>query len=75
LQQEREEQLKRRARNNSKKSQFNADNNRWEENRMLGSGVAVRMQVDTDFDDDQEARIPIMVHDIKPPFLDGYGAR
>ena len=38
---------------------------------MLGSGVAVRTEVDTDFDDDQEARVAIMVHDIKPPFLDG----
>jgi pre-mRNA-splicing factor ATP-dependent RNA helicase DHX38/PRP16 len=43
----------------------------WETNRMLQSGVAQRRHLD-DFDDDEESmRVHILVHDLKPPFLDG----
>ena len=48
------------------------DADAWEENRMLTSGVAQRRARERDFDDDEEAtRVHLMVHDIKPPFLDG----
>lgn len=44
----------------------------WEVNRMLTSGVAQRRDFDADFDDDEEtSRIHLLVHDMKPPFLDG----
>lgn len=44
----------------------------WETNRMLQSGVAQRRHFDDDFNDDDEAtRVHILVHDLKPPFLDG----
>ncbi|KAK1918408.1 DEAH-box RNA helicase prp16 [Pyrenophora teres f. teres] len=44
----------------------------WETNRMLQSGVAQRRHFDDDFDDDEEGmRVHILVHDLKPPFLDG----
>ncbi|CBX95601.1 similar to pre-mRNA-splicing factor ATP-dependent RNA helicase prp16 [Plenodomus lingam JN3] len=44
----------------------------WETNRMLQSGVAQRRTFDDDFDDDEEGmRVHILVHDLKPPFLDG----
>jgi len=44
----------------------------WETNRMLQSGVAQRRHLDDDFNDDDEGtRIHILVHDLKPPFLDG----
>ena len=44
----------------------------WETNRMLTSGVAQRADVDTmDFDDEEETRVHLLVHDLKPPFLDG----
>ncbi len=44
----------------------------WEVNRMLTSGVAQRRDYDDDFEDDEEAtRVHLLVHDIKPPFLDG----
>lgn len=34
--------------------------------------VQVRQtQVDTDFDNEDENRITLLVHDTKPPFLDG----
>ena len=38
---------------------------------MQQSGVAVRQGVDMDFEDDQESKIHVLVHDLKPPFLDG----
>lgn len=44
----------------------------WETNRMLQSGVAQRRHYDDDFEDDEESmRVHILVHDLKPPFLDG----
>ena len=30
-----------------------------------------QLEVDTDFDDDQEARVQLLIHNTKPPFLDG----
>ncbi|KAG6878677.1 Pre-mRNA-splicing factor ATP-dependent RNA helicase PRP16 [Termitomyces sp. T32_za158] len=50
---------------------YNADNDLWEANRMLTSGVATRKAVDLDFEDESESTVHVMVHDIKPPFLDG----
>ena len=38
---------------------------------MLQSGVAQRQSVDLDFEDDQESKVHVLVHDLKPPFLDG----
>ena len=39
---------------------------------MLQSGVAQRRTFDDDFNDDEDAmRVHILVHDLKPPFLDG----
>ena len=53
-------------------AQKQRDVDAWEENRMLTSGVAQRRDFDSDFNDDEEAtRVHLLVHDIKPPFLDG----
>lgn len=38
---------------------------------MVTSGVATRKGVDLDFEDDSESTVHVMVHDLKPPFLDG----
>ncbi|KAK4238251.1 P-loop containing nucleoside triphosphate hydrolase protein [Achaetomium macrosporum] len=44
----------------------------WETNRMLTSGVAQRRDMGQDFKDDQEGtRVHLLVHDLRPPFLDG----
>lgn len=44
----------------------------WETNRMLTSGVAQRRDDMGDFeDDDQTTRVHLLVHDLRPPFLDG----
>ncbi|KAG6919467.1 hypothetical protein DXG01_005726 [Tephrocybe rancida] len=55
----------------ARQAQYNADNDLWEANRMLTSGVATRKAVDLDFEDESESTVHVMVHDIKPPFLDG----
>lgn len=49
----------------------NADNDLWESNRMVTSGVATRQAIDLDFEDESESTVHVMVHDLKPPFLDG----
>ena len=43
----------------------------WEINRMMRSGAVQRLDIDDDFDDEAEARVHILVHNIVPPFLDG----
>ena len=52
--------------------QKSRDVDMWETNRLLTSGVAQRRDHEADFEDDEEAtRVHLLVHDIKPPFLDG----
>jgi pre-mRNA-splicing factor ATP-dependent RNA helicase DHX38/PRP16 len=44
----------------------------WETNRMLTSGVAQRRDFDADFEDEEDStRVHLLVHDLRPPFLDG----
>lgn len=69
--QERNEANKRRQQQNTRKNQLAADQNAWEENRLLTSGVAVRNEVDTDLADEEETRVRLNVHHTKPPFIDG----
>lgn len=38
---------------------------------MLTSGVVTSVDIDEDFDEDNEARVHLLVHNIVPPFLDG----
>ncbi|KAK4998201.1 DEAH-box RNA helicase prp16, partial [Elasticomyces elasticus] len=42
----------------------------WEANRMVNSGIAQHRGVDL-LDDEEETRVHLLVHDLKPPFLDG----
>ncbi|KAI0935709.1 hypothetical protein AcV5_004052 [Taiwanofungus camphoratus] len=55
----------------ARQAQYNADNDLWEANRMLTSGVATRRTVDLSFEDESESSVHVIVHDLKPPFLDG----
>ncbi|CAG8620152.1 11452_t:CDS:10 [Funneliformis mosseae] len=55
----------------ARQEQYNKDNELWETNRMLTSGIVQRREIDLDFEDDSEARVHLLVHDLKPPFLDG----
>ncbi|RYP39487.1 hypothetical protein DL767_002221 [Monosporascus sp. MG133] len=57
---------------NARQLQKQKDVDAWETNRMLTSGVAQRRGLADDFDDDDEGtRVHLLVHDLKPPFLDG----
>ena len=47
------------------------DNEKWEENRLLTSGVVRKVNVDEDFEEEQEGKVHLLVHNITPPFLDG----
>ena len=38
---------------------------------MLRSGAVQRVDFDDDFEEDNEARVHLLVHNISPPFLDG----
>ncbi|PVV03992.1 hypothetical protein BB560_001529, partial [Smittium megazygosporum] len=54
-----------------KQKQYNQDAQAWERTRLIQSGIAVS-QFENDEDlDTVENRVHILVHDIKPPFLDG----
>lgn len=38
---------------------------------MLRSGVVEKTTFDEDFDEENEARVHLLIHNIVPPFLDG----
>jgi pre-mRNA-splicing factor ATP-dependent RNA helicase DHX38/PRP16 len=61
-----------RSRVNPKHLQRQKDNDAWEANRMLASNVAqTRDQYHNFEDDNDDTRVHLLVHDLKPPFLDG----
>ncbi|KAJ5075069.1 pre-mRNA-splicing factor atp-dependent RNA helicase prp16 [Anaeramoeba ignava] len=56
----------------ARQNQINRENDNWEENRLITSGVVERTQKEENTQIEQdESRISVMVHDLKPPFLDG----
>mmetsp|Transcript_357 Transcript_357/g.333 ORF Transcript_357/g.333 Transcript_357/m.333 type:complete len:105 (+) Transcript_357:323-637(+) len=54
-----------------KQNQDEAERNKWELNRMLTSGVFKVGGIKIDLNEEDQNRVILMVHDIKPPFLDG----
>lgn len=50
-------------------SQLHADQQAWEENRMLLSGVASLRDIPSTFDNEEDSRVTLIVHNVKPPFL------
>lgn len=57
---------------NPKHLQRQKDNDAWEANRMLASSVAqTRDQYHNFEDDNDDTRVHLLIHDLKPPFLDG----
>ncbi|KAL8532629.1 hypothetical protein ACS0TY_009002 [Phlomoides rotata] len=54
-----------------KLSQLTADNAQWEDRQLLRSGAVRGTEVQTEFDDEEEWKVILLVHDTKPPFLDG----
>lgn len=62
---------KRTKRLSAQQRQFNKDNELWERNRMLTSGVVMSINFNEDFDEEAIERVHLLVHHIVPPFLDG----
>jgi pre-mRNA-splicing factor ATP-dependent RNA helicase DHX38/PRP16 len=61
-----------RGRVNHKMLQRQQDADAWETNRMLASSVAqTREQFNNLDDDNDETRVHLLIHDLRPPFLDG----
>ena len=55
----------------ARKSQLYVDQEAWEENRLLQSGVASLREAQMDFNNEDDSRVTLIVHNVKPPFLDG----
>ncbi|XP_048748658.2 pre-mRNA-splicing factor ATP-dependent RNA helicase PRP16-like isoform X1 [Ostrea edulis] len=68
---EEEVEKKKKKKMTARQAQHQRDNELWETNRMMRSGVVVRTNFDEDFEEDNEARVHLLVHNIVPPFLDG----
>ncbi|GJQ67978.1 hypothetical protein Trydic_g16727 [Trypoxylus dichotomus] len=68
-----EEQLEQRKkkRMSAQQRQINKDNELWERNRMITSGVVHSIDFSEDFDEESVDRVHLLVHNIVPPFLDG----
>ncbi|GJP82722.1 hypothetical protein CLOP_g12969 [Closterium sp. NIES-67] len=53
-------------------TQLSADQATWEDRQLMRSGVVRNAaELSTDIDDEDENRVLLLVHDTKPPFLDG----
>ncbi|KAK9717649.1 hypothetical protein QE152_g23615 [Popillia japonica] len=68
-----EEQLEQRKkkRMSAQQRQINKDNELWERNRMITSGVVHSIDFSEDYDEESVDRVHLLVHNIVPPFLDG----
>ncbi|SNX86271.1 probable PRP16 - RNA-dependent ATPase [Melanopsichium pennsylvanicum] len=64
--------LARKEKVTARQAQYNADSDAWERNRLQTSGIGPRTAIDLDnMDEDGENRVHLLVHDLKPPFLNG----
>ena len=53
----------------ARQSALDKDQQTWEENRLLSSGAAMRSEVDLEFNNEDDSRVQLLVHQIRPPFL------
>ena len=54
-----------------KQRQKTEEQNKWELNRMMTSGIFRVNNIRFDLEEDDDKRVVLMVHDIRPPFLTG----
>ena len=61
------------GRRSARQSALQDDQDAWEENRLLSSGAAVRGErnLDAMMTSEQDTRVTLLVHQVKPPFLAG----
>jgi pre-mRNA-splicing factor ATP-dependent RNA helicase DHX38/PRP16 len=62
---------KKNKRISAQQRQINRDNELWEKNRMLTSGVVMSINVNEDFEEETVERVHLLVNHTVPPFLDG----
>uniref|UniRef100_A0A182P4P2 RNA helicase n=1 Tax=Anopheles epiroticus TaxID=199890 RepID=A0A182P4P2_9DIPT len=70
-QREQQQQSRNNRRISAQQRQINKDNELWEKNRLLTSGVVMSVNVNEDFDEEALERVHLLVHHTVPPFLDG----
>ncbi|XP_052872660.1 pre-mRNA-splicing factor ATP-dependent RNA helicase PRP16 [Anopheles cruzii] len=68
---EQQQQSRNNRRISAQQRQINKDNELWEKNRLLTSGVVMSVNVTEDFDEEALERVHLLVHHTVPPFLDG----
>lgn len=68
-----EEQIEKRSKRkvSAQRQQIDKDNDLWERNRMLTSGVVHSININNDLDEENVDRVHLLVHNLVPPFLDG----
>ena len=64
-------ELRKKKRVSARQRDINADNEKWEKNRMVRSDVVRLINVDDDFEEEEQDKVHLLVHNIAPPFLDG----
>lgn len=64
-------ELRKKKRISAQQRQANKDNELWEKNRMLTSGVVTKINFNEDFEEETIDRVNLLVHHAIPPFLDG----
>lgn len=64
------EEKRRQTLQNPRRSALQDDQEAWENNRLLSAGAAVRGDVSLDYTTEQDTRVTLIVHQLKPPFLD-----
>lgn len=69
--QKKTEKVERNKKMSAKQRQIIKDNELWEKNRMVTSGVVQKIDYEEDFEEEFTNRVHILVHNIVPPFLDG----
>jgi len=47
------------------------DQQRWEDALLMNSGVGTRTEAYAEFEDEEDTRVELLVHQLRPPFLDG----
>ncbi|KAJ2052142.1 Pre-mRNA-splicing factor ATP-dependent RNA helicase PRP16 [Coemansia sp. S16] len=55
----------------ARQMQYSRDNELWVSNRLKQSGIVQAAGVEDDDDDMDKNRVHLLVHDLKPPFLEG----
>ncbi|KAL7027917.1 hypothetical protein ACKWTF_005655 [Chironomus riparius] len=64
-------ELRKKKRISAQQRQINKDNELWEKNRMITSGVVTKINYNDDFEEETIDRVNLLVHHAVPPFLDG----